>query len=316
LTIEQESLRLVERDLSRISGLRTSNAVTAATYDETLRGVLTQRQSVQSLKSQLNVLPAQRQALSANLVAKNASLGQAQLDRDRTELRAPFDCRLGDVALEVGQFVTTGQVLFDAYGAALTEVEAQVPIDQVRRLLASRDEAVDLSVGAMQTIRAIFDVEAIVRMRTGDFSVEWQGRFDRIREELDLQTRTLRIVIAVDKPYESVVPGKRPPLSPGMFCEVELRGAERPDQIVVPRSSVRDGAVFILDDETRLVRQPVKVAFSQGAISVISEGLQPGQRLVVSEAAPAVEGMLVAPTLDEAIARQLVAQAAGEGDVR
>ena len=122
-------------------------------------------------------------------------------------------------------------------------------------------------------VRAVFDVEAIVRLRTGDFVVEWDGRFDRIREELDLQTRTLRVVIAVDRPYENVVPGKRPPLSPGMFCEVELRGQPRPDQVVVPRGSVRDGAVYLVNDANRLERRPVEVAFSQGGFSVISEGL-------------------------------------------
>jgi hypothetical protein len=171
-------------------------------------------------------------------------------------------------------------------------------------------------------------------MRTGDFVVEWNCRFDRIREELDLQTRTLQIVIAVDKPYENVVPGKRPPLSPGMFCEVELRGAVRADQIVVPRTSVqedaadapeqddnpgttdRKGYVFLVDAQKRLVKRTVWIAFSQGALSVISRGLETGERLVVSDATPAVEGMLVEPTLDNELADWLEAQAAGEGDVR
>ncbi len=316
LTIEDEALQLAQRDLARVKDLRSRDAVAEATYDESLRSVLTQRQSVQSLKSKLTVLPAQRQALAANLRAKQASLGQAQIDLDRTVLKAPFDCRLSDVNLEVGQFLTAGQKLFDAYGAAVTEIEAQMPIDQVRRLLAPHNEAVDLRNDAMETMRSIFDVQATVRMRTGDFVVEWEGRFDRIREELDLRTRTLQIVIAVDKPYEGVIPGKRPPLSPGMFCEVELWGAPRPNQIVVPRTSVRGGAVFLVNNENHLVRRPVTLDFSQGSISVISAGLEPGERLVVSEATPAVEGMLVEATLDPIIADQLSAQAAGEGDVR
>lgn len=319
LEIEQESLKLAERDLKRVEDLRSANAVAEASYDESLRAVLTQRQVVQTLKNSLNVLPSQRDALDAGLLAKEAGLADAWVDGERTVLIAPFDCRLGKVALEVGQYLTTGQVLFEAYGVAVTEVEAQVPIDQVRRLLAPRDEAVVLSGDPMETIRAIFDVEAIVRMRSGDFDVQWKGRFDRIREELDLQTRTLQVVIAVDKPYEGVIPGKRPPLSPGMFCEVELRGNERPNRIVVPRTSVRDGVVFLVDgvdDKYRLVRRMVEVDFSQGAMSVISKGLTAGEKLVVSDATPAVEGMLVEFEDAPEVVEQLERLAAGEGDLR
>jgi RND family efflux transporter MFP subunit len=264
----------------------------------------------------LNVLPAQTRALSAALEAKRASLKLAKLDLERTVLAAPFDCRFGEVALEVGQFVSAGQVLFEAYGAAVTEVEAQVPIARLRTLLPRDVAVVDLSRDAMQTMREIFDIQASVRMRSGDFVVEWEARFDRIREELDVQTRTMRVVVVVDRPYEGVVPGKRPPLAPGMFCEVELRAAPRDDQIVIPRTSVQDEAVFLVDDGNRLVRRPVEVAFSQGAMAVISAGLAAGEMLVVSDPTPAVAGMLVEPVVDQAVVERLVAVAAGQGDVR
>ena len=316
LEIEQQSLDVAEKDLARVRGLRASNAVSQTAEDQSLRSVLTQRQVVLELTSKLNVLPAQRKALEASLKAKQAGLGQAKLDLERTVLKAPFECRLGEVSLEMGQYLVAGQVLFEGHGVALAEIEAQVPIDRLRTLLPPREDEVDLSDNAMEVLRSIFDVTAIVRMRSGDFVVQWDGRFDRIREGLDVQTRTIQVVVAVDNPYKGVVPGKRPPLSPGMFCEVELRAAPRADQIVVPRICVRDDHVFLVDDENRLVRRPVKVAFSQGAISVVADGLAAGERLVVSDPTPAIEGMLIDPTLDEAIAKRLVAEAAGEGDIR
>jgi multidrug efflux system membrane fusion protein len=316
LAIEEESLRLAESELERIRQLRPTNAATQSELDQTSRNVLLQKQSVQNLRSSLNVLPSQEEALTASLDAKQAALGQAQLDLEHTTIKAPFDCRLSDVSLEVGQFVAAGQALFDAYGAAVIEVEAQVPIDQVRRLLAPGHEPVNLSQEAMQTVRKVFDVEAKVRLRTGDFLVEWDGRFDRIREELDLQTRTLRVVIAVDRPYENVIPGERPPLAPAMFCEVELRGAARTGKVVVPRTCVRDGAVYLVNEENRLERRPVKVAFSQGAITVLESGLTGGERLVVSDPTPAIEGMLTEPTLDAEIRENVIQEASGEGDLR
>ena len=316
LAIEEEGLDLAERELRRVTQLRSDRAISESEYDQTLRSVLTQRQSVQSLRSSLDVLPSRREALVATLAARQAGLEQAELDVQRTVLTAPFDCRLSEVSLEVDQFVAAGQVLFEAYGAAVTEVEAQVPIDQVRTLLKPAEAPLDLTDDAMKVIRTVFNVEAVVRMRTGDFTVEWEGRFDRVREELDLQTRTLRLVVAVDRPYEGVIPGQRPPLAPGMFCEVELRGEARPQQIVIPRTSLKDGAVYLVNGDNRLARREVTVAFSQGGFSVIKEGLRPGERIVVSDPTPAIEGMLVEPKIDIAIAQRLIAEAGGEGRVR
>ncbi len=316
LAIEEESLKLAEREVKRLERLRSSSVVTESEYEQTSRNVLAQKQSVQSLRSSLNVLPSQRAALTANLDSREAALGKAVLDLERTTIRAPFDCRLSAVSLESGQFVAAGQALFDAYGAAVTEVEAQMPIDQVRRLLDSNGEPLDVSSESMQTVRNLFDVQALVRLRTGDFTVEWEGRFDRVREELDLQTRTLRMVVAVDRPYENVIPGERPPLSPGMFCEVELRGAPREGKVFVPRTSIRDDAVYLVNSENRLERRSVTVAFSQGGFSVIESGLVGGERLVVSDPTPAIEGMLVEPTIDAEIHAHLVEEAAGEGDLR
>lgn len=316
LAIEAESLRLAERELQRLQRLRATDSVTESEFEQTSRNVLSQQQSVQSLRSSLNVLPSQQQALAASFESRKAALAQAELDLQRTTIKAPFDCRLSDVSLEKGQFVAAGQALFDAYGAAVTEVEAQMPIDQLRKLLNGNDVAIDVTAVAMQSVREIFNVQSIVRLRTGDFVVEWQGRFDRIREQLDLQTRTLRVVIAVDRPYENVIPGKRPPLAPGMFCEVELRGAARTGALIVPRTSVREGAVYLVNEENRLQRRPVQVAFSQGGISVIEEGLDGGERLVVSDPTPAIEGMLIEPTIDAEIRTRLISEAAGEGDLR
>ncbi len=316
IEIEQASLDLANRDLARLRSLTASNSVTQSEVERKEREVLTQRQSVQSLTNSLNVLPAQRQALAALHDAKNAGLSRAELDLSHTIINAPFDCRFSEVSLEKGQFLPAGKTLFEAYGTDVTEVEAQFPVDRARTLLTSDGQPIDPTVDAMKTMRKVFDVDATVRMRTGDFSVEWQGRFDRIREQLDIQTRTISIVIAVDKPYENVIPGERPPLAPGMFCEVELRGQPRAGQIVIPRTALHEGHVYLVNKESRLERRPVEVKFSQGGFSHISTGLVPGERLVISDPMPAIEGMKVEAIESPEAEQSLISEATGEGSVR
>ena len=177
---------------------------------------------------------------------KKAGLGQAELDLAKTVIKAPFDCRLGEVEIEPGQYLAAGQSLFEAHGTALTEVEIQIPLDQLRTLIhPDREFQPPVNMDA-KTVQELFDFHVIVRYRSGDFKAEWEGRVVRMREQLDPRTRTVALVIAVDKPYEQAIPGKRPPLVQGMYCEAELRGEVRKAQIVIPRSALHNGHVYVV----------------------------------------------------------------------
>jgi multidrug efflux pump subunit AcrA (membrane-fusion protein) len=115
------------------------------------------------------------------------------------------------------------------------------------------------------------------------------------------------VVVAVDNPFDKVIPGYKPPLSKGMFVKVIMKTHRSAQRIVVPRSAVRGGSVFVVDEENRLRRRNVKVLFSQLDISVIEEGLEPGERIVVSDLIPAVDGMLLQVQIDEDLTRTLKA---------
>ena len=82
-------------------------------------------------------------------------------------------------------------------------------------------------------------------------------------------------------------------------------------RILVPRSAIRAGTVYVVDENSRLRRRAVKILFSQGNISVIEEGLSEGERIVVSDIVPAVDGMLLQVQVDEALSQAL--QSAGDG---
>jgi hypothetical protein len=64
----------------------------------------------------------------------------------------------------------------------------------------------------------------------------------------------------------------------------------------------------VADDDNRLQRRPVEVLFSQGSVSVIAEGLEAGERVVVSDLLPAVEGMLLQVQIDEVLSAELAAE--------
>jgi multidrug efflux pump subunit AcrA (membrane-fusion protein) len=90
-----------------------------------------------------------------------------------------------------------------------------------------------------------------------------------------------------------------------------VRGKSQAPRLVVPRNAVRNGTVYVADADDRLRRRPVEVLFNQDGFSVISSGLAPGERVVVSDLIPAVSGMLLRPHVDEELTARL--EAAGSG---
>lgn len=316
LKIEEQSLALAEREFERAKALLQRDASSAGEVDQQERTMLTQRQSVQHLRNSLDLLPHQRRALKATLAVKKAKLEQAQLDVGKTVIEAPFDCRLGDLSIELDQFLAVGQFLFEAHSIAMTEIEAQIPLDQLRNLIDPQHRLrVPVNMD-QETVKELFDFDVCVRFRSGDFEAEWEGRVVRIREQIDPQTRTIGLVIAVDEPYQKAIPGKRPPLVQGMYCEIELRGAARMGRVVIPRSALRDGHVYVVDDDNRLQQRNVDVGFAQSNFFCLRDGLQAGERLVVSDPTPAIEGMLVDAMVDQRLQQRLIAEAAGEGRLK
>ena len=316
LEIEESSLALVERDLQRAETLVQKNATSAQDVDQQKRNVLVQRQSIQRLQNSLKLIPQQRKSLEATLAVKKAGLGQAELDLAKTVIKAPLDCRLGQVEIESGQYLAAGQSLFEAHGTALTEVEIQIPLDQLRTLIhPDRNFQPPVNMDAI-TVQTLFDFQVTVRYRSGDFKAEWEGRVVRMREQLDPQTRTVTLVIAVEEPYEQAIPGQRPPLMQGMYCEAELRAETRNAQIVIPRGSLHSGHVYVVGRDNRLRRRKVEVAFAQSSFLCLQAGLQEEEVLVVSDPTPAIEGLLVEPVVDERLQQRLISQATAEGALK
>ena len=108
-----------------------------------------------------------------------------------------------------------------------------------------------------------------------------------------------------------MIPGSRPPLVQGMFCEVEIRGRPKPDKVVIPRSALRGNEVYTVVDG-RLQRRAVTVGFTLDDCVCLASGLEGGERLIVSDPVPAIEGMLLEPTVDDELGQRVASVARGE----
>ena len=315
LAIERRALALEAEDLERKKALRQRGNASQATVDEAETALLNQRQRVQELENTINLIPAERAVLEARLAQVDVELREAERDLGRTTITLPFDARIAAVPVEPAQFVAVGKMLVEAHSIDVAEVSAQVPLDQLRRLVPDRNGG-GFDIESLMDLPRSFGFGAEVRLEVGELLVTWEARFDRAAQNLDPQTRTIGMIVAVDEPYRQVVPGRRPPLIKDMYVEVELRAPARPDRLVIPRVALHAGTggerlVYLAGDDDRLILRPVVIGPVQGDIVVIEQGLEPGERVLVSDLIPAIEGMLLAPSHDAALESGLMAQAAG-----
>jgi RND family efflux transporter MFP subunit len=312
LTLERERLALSEKELARSERLAADKVVSPSQLDEQRRVTLAQRQAVESLENELRLIPSRRQRLEAQIERAATRLEQARRDLEDTRFVAPYDLRLGEVEVEMHQHVGVGQRLFQADSIEAAEVEAQIPLNMLRRLMAAvphparRDEALDISEWMdFSAIRAeVFLV--------GAEDVRWPGRVTRVASGLDPVTRTARVVVTVAEPYRGADPPARPVLQRDMFVHVRLSADSPAPLLVVPASAVHQGEVYLVDEHDQLQRRRVAVSFEQRDLAVIGDGLVPGDRVIVDDPVPALSGMRLAPRRDDDLALVLKRMARGE----
>ena len=300
LDIEKRNLTLAKNELERIQKLVNKGTASQSKADETERAMLSYSASVQNLQNTLALVPSQRSVLEARLAL-------AARDLEHTVIHAPYDMRVASLKVEADQYVPVGQNLFEGDAVDRVEIKAQVAMSSLRRLFIGRQRMQINIQRISEEFAELVALDPVVRLDLGNHVAEWQAEFVRFSDTVDPETRTMGVVVAVDDPFDKVIPGYKPPLSKGMFVNVVLSGKQSIQRVLVPRSAVRANTVYVADENNRLRRRPVKILFSQDDISVIDEGLEPGERVVVSDLVPAVDGMLLQVQLDEDLNQSLIA---------
>ena len=216
LNISQKNLNVGEKELQRIKTLWTKRIISHSTLDKEEQKVLSLRQQVQDIQGKLASYKSRKAATRAQINQSKSQVDQSKDTLGKTEVRMPFDARIGKVSIEKGEFVPAGGLLFEALGVQAVEITAQLPTKQFSPLITGMgktDSGVSMNLNnpaSIQTALKKMNLEARVRL-VGDSSDTslWDGQLIRLSESVDPTRDTLGLVIAVDKPYEGIVPGKR-----------------------------------------------------------------------------------------------------------
>lgn len=221
----------------------------------------------------------------AQLKSAEASLKTAELNLDRTVIRVPFDGRISEESVDLGQFVTVGQSLATVY--ATDAVEIVVPLADHK--LAWFDVPLGYQNGQGQGDQKGSEVEL-----TSDFAGAihtWSGRVVRTEGRIDPMSRMVNIVIEVEKPFE--LSNSRPPLVPGMFVEVGIKGKMLDNVVRIRRDAVHNrNEVWVHEGDVLRIKQ-VEIARQGKEYSYVSSGIEDGSVVVTSPLDAVMDGMKI-----------------------
>lgn len=209
----------------------------------------------------------------ANARSTKAQLDLFQLRLERTVVRAPFTGLVGERFVSLGDYVTTSIRL-----ATLQTIDPHRAVFQVPERYAE-----ELKLGQ----KVEFRVAALP-------NTTFNGTVDFVDPVVQLPARTITVKAQVGNPRRN--------LKPGMFIEVRLATARRTDAVIVPEDAILplQGAsyVWVVQDGTAS-RREVRLGVRMPGFVELTEGLEPGEEVVVGGLERLSEGAPVMPTLVE-----------------
>ena len=222
----------------------------------------------------------------ATLASAEAALDQAKFDLERTVVRAPYAGRVRAKQVDVGQYVQRGAPVATLYSVDVAEVKLPIPdaeLEYVNLPLAYRGAA-ENAQGPGVTLTAEF----------AGREHKWYGRIVRTDGEIDATTRMVNAIAQVKDPYAKGRDSRRPPLAVGMFVEAEINGRRVGNVVRLPRTALRgDARVLVVDTANRLYYRDIDIFRLDRDEVLVRGGLEPGDRVCVSNVEAAVNGMEV-----------------------
>lgn len=208
----------------------------------------------------------------------------AKLQRSRTVITAPFNAMVVQESVEVGQLLSPGSEICELVGTDEFWIQATIPFSQLKWVNFPQDGQPG--------------VEAQVILDTGDPEPPtWNGRVIRLLSDLDPLGRMARLLVTVEDPLDLCrnSDGKLPLLL-GSYVEVRIDAGELEDTLTIPRAALREGdKIWLVGDDNLLKILPAKILWRETETVIISNNVEEGDQLVVSDLRVALPGMEVYP---------------------
>lgn len=224
-------------------------------------------------------------AAKAEVLAAKAAVEQAELNLGFTDVRSLIDGFAGIANGQVGNLVSPQTLLTTV--SQLDPIKAYFVASEQQYLAFVKRNP---TVAAREKTEQQLQLELIL----ADGSVyPRKGKFYAADREVDIQTGAIRLA--------GLFPNPEGVLRPGQFGRVRFVSYIQPNALLIPQKAVAElqgnYQVAVVGNDNKVTVRAVQVGDQTGAMWIITEGLQPGERVVVEGVQKVRDGAVVKPTL-------------------
>ena len=220
---------------------------------------------------------------TANVEADQAAVNQAEINLGYTKIVAPIDGVVGFANNQVGDLV----------GPSTGPLTTVSQIDPIKAVVTAGEgpftDFVSRHPDPKERNEYVKSLQFELILGNGELYPR-KGSFYALDRSLDVKTGSIRYYVTFPNPGNV--------LRPGQFGNVRFVADMKKGAMVIPQEAVNElqGSyqVAVVGDDNKVSIRPVKMGERIGAMWEVTEGLKPGDRVIVQGLQKAREGSTVA----------------------
>jgi len=216
------------------------------------------------------------------------TLALADLNLERSTIKAPFTGRVKGVTLEMNQYVDAGTDVVTLSDDSVLEVAVPLQGEEAAALLEFAQEAPRGSWFGKLTPQT-----CDVNWNQG--TTKATGTLNRVIR-YDATSRTVYVAVRITPEGQTGFP-----VTDGMFCKVTIPGRPLTDVVPLPSSAVNEDDTVYIAQNNRLKTIPVEIAYTRGETTCIT-AIAPGTLIITSRLTAPVENTKLSVAVPQKLA--------------
>jgi membrane fusion protein (multidrug efflux system) len=284
VSVAEANQHRVQLDVDRYTPLVQQHAVTEQDLDNSTQNNMAAKAQLQAARAQVETDKAQIIAETAAVQAATASVETARINLGFTRLTAPIDGIPGIAQLQVGALVSPASGAITTV-STLDPVKVYFTISEQEYLERKREYP---SPEKFTEARSQVDLELILADGT---TYPQKGKIYFADREVDVRTGAIRLAGLFPNPGNT--------LRPGQYARVRAATEINRGALLVPQQAVFDlqgtHQLAVVGGNNKISVRAVTLGETAGHDWIVTDGVKPGERVVVDGVQKVRPGMQVDP---------------------